>query len=269
VSGCDYVLHVASPFPLEVPKNESDLIRPAKEGTLRVLRAAAEQAVKRVVLTSSVAAIAAGHPREKTHFDEKDWSLPNSPTIESYPKSKTLAESAAWEFMKNLPQGHPLELVVINPGYVLGPLPDTHQRTSGELIQQLMGGTLPGLARVQFTGVDVRDVAAAHITAMTTSEAAGQRFVCVNENFWLYQAAEILSRHFSARGYKVPTRIMPSWLVRIVAMFIPAARAVLNTLERETFIDSTLIRKTLNWKPRSLEQTLVDMAESMITLKLV
>ena len=269
VRGCDFVLHVASPFPMEAPKNENDLIRPAKEGTLRVLRAAAENGVKRVVLTSSVAAIAAGHPDSKTHFDESDWSLPDSPTIDPYPKSKTLAESAAWDFMKNLPQGHPLELAVINPGYVLGPLPDTHQRTSGELIQQLMGGKLPGLARVQFSAVDVRDVAAAHLAAMIIPEAAGQRFACVNEQFWLYQAAEILKKHFSARGYKIPTMILPSWLVRVVAIFLPAARAVVNTIDRETFIDSTLIRKTLQWKPRSLEQTLVDMAESMIALKLV
>ena len=269
VRGCDFVLHVASPFPMEAPKNENDLIRPAKEGTLRVLRAAAENGVKRVVLTSSVAAIAAGHPDCNTHFDESDWSLPDSPTIDPYPKSKTLAESAAWDFMKNLPQGHPLELAVINPGYVLGPLPDTHQRTSGELIQQLMGGKLPGLARVQFSAVDVRDVAAAHLAAMIIPEAAGQRFACVNEQFWLYQAAEILKKHFSARGYKIPTMILPSWLVRVVAIFLPAARAVVNTIDRETFIDSTLIRKTLQWKPRSLEQTLVDMAESMIALKLV
>lgn len=266
--GCDFVLHVASPFPMEAPKDENDLIRPAKEGTLRVLRAAAENGVKRV-LTSSVAAIAAGHPASKTHFDEKDWSLPDSPTIGPYPKSKTLAESAAWDFMKSLPQGHPLELAVINPGYVLGPLPDTHQRTSGELIQQLMGGKLPGLARVQFTAVDVRDVAAAHIAAMILPEAAGQRFACVNEQFWLYQAAEILKKHFSARGYKIPTAILPSWLVRVVAVFLPAARAVVKTINRETFIDSTLIRKTLQWKPVSLEQTIVDMAESMIALKLV
>jgi len=269
VSGCDYVLHVASPFPFEAPKDENDLIRPAKEGTLRVLRAAADNGVKRVVLTSSIAAISAGHPREKTHFDEKDWSLSDSPAIESYPKSKTLAERAAWEFIKNLPQEHPLELAVINPGYVLGPLPDKYQRTSGELIQQLMSGALPGLARVQFTGVDVRDVAAAHIAAMITPEAAGQRFPCVGKQFWLYEAAQILNKHFSARGYKIPTTVLPSWLVRIVAIFLPPARSVLKTLDRETFIDSTLIRKTLNWKPLSLEQSFIDMAESMIELKLV
>jgi nucleoside-diphosphate-sugar epimerase len=267
--GCDFVLHVASPFPIEAPKDENDLIRPAKEGTLRVLRAAAENGVKRMVLTSSVAAIAAGHPREKTHFDEKDWSLPDSPTIGAYPKSKTLAEKAAWEFVKSLPLERPLELAVINPGYVLGPLPDTYQRTSGELIKQLMGDSLPGLARVQFSGVDVRDVAAAHIAAMTTPEAAGQRFLCINQQFWLHEAAEILNKHFSTRGYKVPIRILPSWLVRIVALFLPAVKAVRDTLDREIFTDSSLIRKTLNWQPRTLEQTLVDMAESMIELKLI
>jgi dihydroflavonol-4-reductase len=157
VRGCDYVLHVASPFPLGTPKDENDLIRPAKEGTLRILRAAAENGVKRVVLTSSNAAISAGYPYSKKNFDESDWSLPDSPTIDPYSKSKTLAERAAWEFMQNLPEGHLLELAVINPGLVLGPLPDTYQRTSGELIQQLLSGKLPGLARIQFSCVDVRD----------------------------------------------------------------------------------------------------------------
>ena len=269
MQGCEYVLHVASPFPFETPKDENDLIRPAKEGTLRILRAAAANNVKRVVLTSSVAAISAGHPDTKTHFNENDWSLPDSPTIDSYSKSKTLAESAAWEFMKTLPQGHPLKLAVINPGYVLGPLPDTHQRTSGQLIQQLMGGKLPGLARIQFTGVDVRDVASAHLAAMTTPEAAGQRFICVAEQFWISEAAEILNKHFGARGYKINTTIMPSWLVHIVALFLKQIRPTLRSLDRQTFLDNTLIRKTLQWKPRSLEETLVTMAESMIELKLV
>ena len=267
--GCDYVLHIASPFPFEAPEDENDLIRPARDGTLRVLRAAVHHEVKRVVLTSSVAAISAGHPRRKTHLDEKDWSLPDSWTIDPYPKSKTLAERAAWEFMKNLPQGHPLELAVINPGYVLGPLPDTHQRTSGELIQQLLGGKLPGLAWIQFNGVDVRDVAAAHLAAMTTPEAAGKRFPCVTQQFWLRDAAEILNKHFETRGYKIKTNVIPSWAVYIVALFLKQVRPKLRSLGRETFIDTTLIRKTLNWKPRSLEETLVDMAESMIELKLV
>jgi len=252
-----------------IPKDENDLIRPAKEGTLRVLRAAAEQGVKRVVLTSSNAAISAGHPDSKTHFDESDWSLPDSPTIDSYSKSKTLAERSTWEFVQSLPKGHTLELAVINPGYVLGPLPDTHQRTSGEFVYQLLSGKLPGLARIQFSCVDVRDVAAAHLAAMTTPEAAGQRFLCVAEQFWIQVAAVILNKHFESRGYNIKTTLLPSWLVHVVAFFYKPVRLTLRSLDKETYVDTTRIRKILHWKPRSLEEMLVSMAESMIELKLV
>ena len=269
VRGCDYVLHVASPFPLAQPKDENDLIRPAKEGTLRVLRAAAENGVKRVVLTSSNAAVSAGHPRSKTHFDENDWALPDSPTIDPYSKSKTVAERAAWEFMESLPKGHPLELVVINPGMVLGPLPDAHRRTSGELAYQLLSGKLPGLAHVQFSCVDVRDVASAHLTGMTTPGAAGQRFICISQQFWLKEAASILNQHYESRGYKIRMTVLPSWTVYIVALFLKPARLTLRSLDRELFIDTSRIRKILNWKPRSLEEMLVAMAESMIELKMV
>jgi nucleoside-diphosphate-sugar epimerase len=269
VSGCEYILHVASPFPSVHPKDEMELIRPAREGTLRVLRAASQHGVKRVVLTSSVAAVAAGHPASKTNFDESDWSLPDSPTIDSYAKSKTLAERAAWDFMHTLPNDHALELVVINPGYVLGPLPDTHQRTSGELIYQLMGGKLPGVARIQFSGVDVRDVAAAHLAAMTSPEAAGQRFICVSKQFWLPDVARILNQHFVARGYNVRTTVFPSWMVYILAIFVKPARLTLQSLNRKVHLDSSRIRKTLNWKPRGLEEMLVSMAESMIQLKMI
>ena len=269
VQGCDFVLHVASPFPLLRPQNEDDLIRPAREGTLRVLRAAAEHGVKRVVLTSSNAAISAGHPRSKTYFDESDWSPHDSPTLEPYPKSKTLAERAAWDFMRSLPPDHPLELSVINPGYVLGPLPDTYQRTSGELVQQLMGGKLPGLARVQLTGVDVRDVAAAHLAAMVTPEAAGQRFLCIAEVFWLEEAARILQKHFEPRGYQIRTNVIPSWAVHIAALFIKPARLTLRSLNRENTYDTSRIRKVLHWQPRGLEEMLVSMAESLIALKML
>lgn len=269
MKSCDYILHVASPFPLNQPKDENDLIRPAKEGTLRVLRAAATNGVKRVVLTSSNAAVSAGHPLSKTKFDESDWSLPDSPTIDSYSKSKTLAERAAWDFMKSLPAGHPLELVVINPGLVLGPLPDTHQRTSGELVYQLLSGKLPGLARVQFNCVDVRDVAAAHLAGMVTPEAAGQRFLCIAEQFWLQDAAVLLGKHYEPRGYRIKTNVLPSWAVRLAAIFIKPARATLRSLDKEIFVDTSHIRKTLNWKPRGLEEMLVSMAESLIQLKMV
>jgi len=269
VRGCEYVLHVASPFPLIHPKDENDLIRPARDGTLRVLRAAAECGVRRVVLTSSNAAISAGHPPSKTHFDEDDWSPVDSPTIDPYSKSKTLAERAAWEFMQSLPQGSALELAVVNPGLVLGPLPDTHQRTSGEMVYQLMSGKLPGLARIQMNGVDVRDVAAAHLAALVAPEAAGNRFLCVAEQYWIRDAAVILNKHFGSRGYKIRTNIFPTWAVYVAALFIKPARLVLRSINRQIDLDTSRIRRTLNWKPRGLEEMLVSMAESMIELKMV
>jgi nucleoside-diphosphate-sugar epimerase len=216
----------------------------------------------------SNAAISTGHNGENRTFTEEDWTPLDKP-IGAYPKSKTLAERAAWDFINGAENIHKMELVTINPPYILGPLLNKNFPTSGELIRTFLRGEVPGVARIKMGLVDVRDVAAAHIAAMTTPEAAGQRFACVNRQFWLYEAAQILNKHFSTRGYKIPTMILPSWLVRIVAIFLPPARSVLKTLDRETFIDSTLIRKTLKWKPLSLEQSFVDMAESMIELKLV
>ncbi len=267
VQGCDYVLHVASPFPLGEPKHEDDLIIPAREGTLRVLGAAAENKVKRVVLTSSVAAIAYGHPKEKTQFNENDWSMADSPTIAAYSKSKTLAERAAWDFVKSLDNG--MELATINPGLILGPLPDTHARTSGVLVQSLMLSTTPGLARMHFNAVDVRDVAAAHISAMTTPEAAGQRFVCVSDSFWIKDVALLLKDEYAEKGYKIKTNVFPNWIVRFVAIFSKEARATVDSLDRELFVDNSRIKEVLNWKPRDMKEMVLSMAESMIELEMV
>lgn len=269
VAGCEYVLHVASPFPLMEPKHEDDLIIPAREGTLRVLRAAAEKNVKRVVLTSSVAAVAYGHSKEKTQFDENDWSLADSPTISAYSKSKTLAERAAWDFVNNLPDDKKMELATINPGLILGPLPDTNARTSGVLVQSLMLSTIPGLARMHFNAVDVRDVAAAHIAAMITPEAAGQRFICVSDSFWMEDVAKLLKENYASRGYKVKTTVFPSWMVRIVAIFSTEARATVDALDEELNVDNTSIKEVLNWQPRDMKEMVLSMAKSMIELKMI
>jgi nucleoside-diphosphate-sugar epimerase len=137
------------------------------------------------------------------------------------------------------------------------------------LIQQLLSGKLPGLARIQFSCVDVRDVASAHLTAMTTPEAASQRFLCVAEQFWVQEAADILNKHFGSRGYKVRTTLLPSWVVHVVALFNKSVRPTLRLLDKETYLDTSHIRKTLNWKPRNLEEMIVSMAESLIELKMV
>ncbi|MBT3314034.1 MAG: aldehyde reductase [Anaerolineae bacterium] len=267
IQDCDYVLHVASPFPLGEPKHEDDLIIPAREGTLQVLRAAAKNGVKRVVLTSSVAAIAYGHPKEKTHFNENDWSIADSPTIAAYSKSKTLAERAAWDFVKNLDNG--MELATINPGLILGPLPDTNARTSGVLIQSLMLSTLPGLARMHFNAVDVRDVAAAHLAAMITPEAAGQRFICVSDSFWIKDVALLLKEKYADKSYKIKTNVFPNWMVRFVAIFSKEARATVDALDQELHVDNSRIKEVLNWHPRDMKEMVLSMAESMIELDMV
>ena len=263
VQGCDYVLHVASPFPAQEPEHEDDLIIPAREGTLRVLRASAAAGVKRVVLTSSMASIFEGYPPGKRSFDENDWSDLQG-KIGAYSKSKTLAERAAWDFVKNLKGDRALELAVINPSYVLGPALGGDIRTSGELISRLMRHEIPGVPHIRWFVVDVRDVAAAHIAAMTTPEAAGQRFCCSAETCWTRDMALILEKHFAGQGYRIPTNEVPDFLVRLVAVFDKTVRLTVDSLGKDYSVSSARIRKVLAWQPHSLEDTLVDMAESMI-----
>lgn len=264
VAGCDYVLHVASPFPIELPQDESDLIVPARQGTLRVLRAAAGSGVKRVVLTSSVAAILEGHDDYDKTFDESDWSNLDGP-IGAYAKSKTLAEQAAWAFIDGPENSGQMELAVINPGFVLGPLLDgSHFGTSAETIRKYLAGEYPGTSRSSFTLVDVRDVAAAHIAAMTSPLAAGKRYCCVAEVCWLQEIAQILDRHFRERGYKVPTRQFPDFVVRLVALFDKPARQLLGNLGVQYRISNARIVRELDWQPRSAEEMVVAMGESLI-----
>lgn len=268
VHGCDYVLHVASPFPAQEPEHEDDLIIPAREGTLRVLRAAAAGGVKRLVLTSSMAAVLEGHGQGQHVFDESVWSNLDG-KIGAYSKSKTLAERAAWDFVKSLPGPQPLELAVINPSFVLGPSLGADLRTSGELVSRLLRSEIPGVPHIRWFIVDVRDVAAAHVVAMTTPEAAGQRFCCAGQTCWTRDIALILERHFAGRGYRVPTREIPDFVVRLVAVFDKTVRLTVDALGKDDAISTERIRRVLHWQPHSLEDTVVDMAESMIAQGIV
>ena len=262
-AGCRFVLHVASPFPRKAPKNENELIRPARKGVLRVLRAATDAGVQRVVLTSSLAAVTYGHAQDHV-FTEADWSNIDSSHIGAYEKSKTLAERAAWDFMDSRDASTRTELVAINPGLVLGPLLSGDWGTSGELVKLILDGAYPAVPNVYFSMVDVRDVAAAHLAAMTVPDAAGQRFLCAEGGHSMRAVAAILAERIGPLGFKVTTRKMPDFVMRAIAVFDKTAKLAINNLGNNHRFDTSKIRGTLGWTPRPLDEMVVAMAESMI-----
>lgn len=268
MEGCRYVLHVASPVKAVAKNQTESLVRPAVDGTRRVLQAARAADVQRVVLTSSVAAMIEGHKDLHRPFDEKDWSALDG-DLRPYAVSKTLAEQAAWEYVKSLGEKATLELAVINPVTVLGPVLDRRHTSSTELIIRMMRRQYPGCARLQWMLVDVRDVAAAHLLAMTHPAAAGERFGCVSESPWMTEIAHFLNQHFASRGYKVPERLMPDWLVRLVTLFDPEGREMTAGLGVNWQFSSRKLVGMLGWKPRSMEDTLIETAESLISFGLV
>jgi nucleoside-diphosphate-sugar epimerase len=263
-AGCRFVLHVASPLPSVPPKDEQELIRPARDGALRVLRAAADARVERVVMTSSLAAVLYGVERDRV-FTESDWSNVDGGSIGPYEKSKTIAEKAAWEFAAS----HDLELATINPGLVLGPILGADLNTSSEAVAKLMNREFPACPDLHFAMVDVRDVATAHLAAMTTPEAAGERFLCAIADHSLREVAAILDRHFAPKGYRIPTGNMPGFAMKLVALFDKTARLALNDLGRPQSIDNSKIRRVLRWKPRGLEEMVLANAESLIRHRLL
>jgi nucleoside-diphosphate-sugar epimerase len=268
VADCDYVLHVASPFPAGVPKHEDELIVPAREGALRVLRASRDAGVKRVVLTSSFAAIGYGHPPQSAPFDETSWSDTTGNDVTAYVKSKTLAERAAWDFIAR--EGGALELSAVNPVAVFGPALGSDYSTSVLLIERLMSGSVPGSPRLSFGVVDVRDVADLHIRAMTHPAAKGERFLAVAGDFMLiHDIAKVLKHRMGEAGSKVPTRQLPNWLVRIAALRDPAVKQILPELGKLKNGTGEKARRLLGWTPRSREEAIISTAESLLDLGLL
>lgn len=264
--GTRLLVHVASPFPEGAPRNEQDLIRPAVEGTLRVLRAAHRAGVQRVVLTSSIAAVMMGQARDGSRrYGENDWSDVASVHTSAYAKSKTLAEQAAWEFVQSLPEGQRFEMVTINPGVVLGPLVTARCGTSNQIVKALLGREVPAAPDVGFAFADVRDVAALHLRALVSPEAAGKRFCCAGEHTPIVQLARLLA----AQGYGVPTRRLPNWILRGAALFDPGVALLVPELGKRSDIDSSLAERLLAWKPRPIELTLADTARSLIEHQIV
>ena len=268
VAGCEYVLHVASPFPAGLPKHEDELIVPAREGALRVLRASRDAGVKRVVLTSSFAAVGYGHAQQAAAFDETSWTDPTGPGVQPYVKSKTLAERAAWDFIGK--EGKDLELSVVNPVGVFGPVLGPDYSTSILLVQRLMDGSMPGCPRLTFGVVDVRDVADLHLLAMTHPAAKGERFLSVAGDFMsILEIARALKRRMGAAAKKVPTFQLPNWVVRLAAMGDPAVKQIVPELGKSKNATSEKARRVLGWNPRSNEDAVAATGESLVRLGLL
>jgi nucleoside-diphosphate-sugar epimerase len=265
--GAEYVVHVASPLGVPPPKNPDDLIIPARDGAVRVVRAAIKAGASRVVMTSSVAATSLGSRGLDIDGDETVWTDPNDPKADAYTRSKTVAERAAWDVIAA--EGGVTSLAVVNPALVLGPVLGRDFSDSVQVIQRLLSGKIPGLPRLGFNIVDVRDVADLHVRAMTDPAAAGQRFIGSGEYAWMADLAAILRARMGAEAAKVPTAKAPDILLRVVALFDRDLRAVTDGLGRKHTFSSAKAQSVLGWKPRPLEETVLDCARSLIAAGLV
>ncbi|MGJ4844665.1 SDR family oxidoreductase [Leifsonia sp. Le1] len=265
VAGCDVVLHVASPFPATQPKDENELIVPARDGALRVLRAARDAGVQRVVLTSSFAAIGYGHPPTDRPFTEDDWTdLDSGVPVSAYVKSKTLAERAAWDFVQR--EGGGLELATVNPVGILGPVLGHDYSSSVQLIKAVRDGRLPRLPNVSFGIVDVRDVAALHLLAMTRQEAAGQRFLAISGDVMSAQEVALLIRgHLGEGGARITTKTMPDWVLKALAPFSRTVRGSLPDVGVVRRASAAKAERVLGWSPRSHEEAILATVDSLPT----
>ncbi|MEM6722897.1 MAG: aldehyde reductase [Bacteroidota bacterium] len=262
VQDCDYVLHVASPFPASQPKDENELIRPAVEGTRRVLNAARQAGVKRVVLTSSFAAIGYGSQDLSKVLSEADWTDPNS-DISAYVKSKTLAERAAWDFIKADDSG--MELTVINPRFILGPSLGGRATTSLSVMTQLFDGSMKRVPDVSYGIIDVRDVADLHVKAMTHPKAAGERFLaCSGDPITFHEMALLIRERYGEQASQVTTKVYPNWLLRAVALFNPVARGVVPNLGKMIYSKNDKATQLMGWQPRSREAAILASIESIL-----
>jgi dihydroflavonol-4-reductase len=262
VGGCRYVLHVASPFPPVQPKDPDELIVPARDGALRVLRAALDAGAERVVMTSSIAAVRSDRPSTvDAPYTEADWTDGNDPERTPYVRSKTLAEQAAWEHVRAA--GAAERLAVINPGAIIGPALNDDHSYSLQAIQRLLGG-MPAAPRLGFSFVDVRDVADLHILAMTSPPAGGERFIATDAFLWMPEVAQVLRERLGDQARKVPTRVAPDVLIRAMAIFDKSARSVVGDLGKRSWFSSEKARAKLGWQTRPVEDSIEDCARSLL-----
>ena len=263
VADCDFVLHVASPVQVENVENEDDVITPAREGTLRVLRAARDAGIKRVVLTSAFHAVAYGHARTDHQFTDDDWSVLYGPGITAYAKSKTLAERAAWAFVRT--EGGGMELTTVLPVAVMGTVMGREISGSNHIIQRILDGAMPVYPNLWIPIVDVRDVASAHVLAMTTPGAAGQRFLLSSgPAIAMKQIGAILKANFGDAAKHVPTRSIPDLVVRTASIFNKGFRPLLPDLGFARKVTSEKANRVLDWQPRKPSEAIVAAGESLI-----
>ncbi len=268
VEGCHFVAHVATPMGQGDIKGK-DLLAPAREGTMRVLRAARQAGVERVVITSSTAAAQRSRISSATEepiSDETVWTDVNAKGVNDYTRAKTLAEGAAWEFMKEQAGG--MTLATVLPGMVLGPVLSKGASGSVEVVSRMLTGKLPLIPRIGFSMVDVRDLVALHAEAMLTPAAAGQRFVAANDFLWMADMARILREQLGARAAKVPTRLLPDVVLRVAALFNAEARFMAPMLRQRREFAATKARTLLGWFPRPGRESVVDCGESFLRLGL-
>ena len=264
IEGCDYVLHLASPLLLGIPKNPDDIIKPAVEGIERCLKSAVKNKVKRFVMTSSFAAL--GYGTNKNEFDDNDWTNLNSPNMPAYNISKTKAEKYLWDYINTLDASQKIEVCSINPVVVIGPSLSEDIGASNIAVRKLLDGSLPFVPKFGIDLVDVRDVADMHIEAMLNKNAAGKRFLLSSKTIWYSEVGNILRNN----GFnKAPKYGVPNIFVRLLAMFDQEAKLALDRLGVKNVLHTNNALEILNWKPRNIEDAIIDTAKQLYDLKIV
>ena len=260
MDGCDYVLHVASPFVIAVPKDENEMIKPAVEGTLRALKAAKKAGIKKVVLTSSTVAMAGD--KKKNRLTQDSWTNPESDKITAYMKSKTLAEKAAWDFYKNQGTDNKMELTVVNPGPIYGPtLTGNLSGASMSMIKDIITGKVPMLPNAHYVMSDVRDIAKIHVAAMENNESNGKRFIVTSEKPYSFVGVAALLKE---NGFeKASPKKAPGLMVKFMSLFNSEMKGMLPFLDAEVSADISTTKQVFNWEPIPFEKTILETAKSI------
>lgn len=265
--GCDAVLHVASPFPLGVPRDEQDLIAPARQGLRHVFDAADRAGIRRFVHTSSTVAITYGHGKSRTAFSEDDWTNLDGGMISAYIKSKTLAERDLWTLARQSPE---IAISSVNPGFILGPVLDRNDPgTSCDVVLKMMRGAYPGVPRLGYPTVDVRDVVQLHFSVLEDIHASGERFAAASDTLPFKALAQALKDELPKEARKVGTRQLPNFFVRAYALIEKSTRGVLDELGYMPTVSSEKARQRYGWTPRSAKDAALATAQSLIDLEYI